>query len=89
MSRRRANTKLPAPFLQRIVLRDDIMARKSGYPYDFPWLDSDAFELRFTTPVTILIGENGTGKSTLVEAIAALSGDLPPVGPSVITRVCG
>ena len=50
------------------------MVRKSGYPYDLPWLDRDAFELRFTTPVTILIGENGTGKSTLVEAIAALSG---------------
>ncbi|WP_425074716.1 AAA family ATPase [Sagittula sp. S175] len=50
------------------------MARKSGYPYDLPWLDRKAFELRFTTPVTILIGENGTGKSTLVEAVAALSG---------------
>lgn len=27
-------------------------------------------ELRFPTPVTILSGENGTGKSTLIEAIA-------------------
>ncbi|WP_242623193.1 AMP-binding protein [Pseudonocardia sediminis] len=26
--------------------------------------------LRFTTPVTVLVGENGAGKSTLVEAIA-------------------
>ena len=74
MSRRRANTKLPAPFLKRIVLRDDVMADKSGYPFDLPWLQNDGFELRFSTPVTILIGENGTGKSTLVEAIAALSG---------------
>ncbi len=74
MSRRRPITKLPAPFLQRIVLRDDVIEGKSGYPYDLPWLDREGFELRFTTPVTILVGENGTGKSTLVEAIAALSG---------------
>lgn len=74
MSRRRRATRLPAPFLQRIVLREDVMGGKSGYPYDLPWLDCEAFELRFTTPVTILVGENGTGKSTLVEAIAALSG---------------
>ncbi len=60
--------------MQRIVLKDDVTECKSGYPYDLRWLDRDAFELRFTSPVTILIGEDGTGKSTLVEAIAALSG---------------
>ncbi len=74
MSRRRANTKLPAPFLQHIVLRDDVLERKSGDPCDLPWLDQDVFELRFTTPVTFLVSENDIGKSTLVEAIAALSG---------------
>lgn len=31
-------------------------------------------ELSFTKPVTFLIGENGTGKSTLLEAIAVASG---------------
>ncbi|MGL4239207.1 AAA family ATPase [Tabrizicola sp.] len=30
--------------------------------------------MEFTTPVTIIIGENGTGKSTLIEAIAAFAG---------------
>lgn len=74
MSRRRAPTKLPAPFLQRLVVREDVMAEKSGYPFDLPWLREGGFELQFSTPVTILVGENGTGKSTLVEAIAALSG---------------
>lgn len=50
------------------------MAEKTGYPYDLPWLQSEDFEICFTTPVTIIVGENGTGKSTLIEAIAALSG---------------
>lgn len=50
------------------------MAEKTGYPFDLPWLQDENFELRFTTPVTIIIGENGTGKSTLIEAIAALCG---------------
>lgn len=74
MSRRRSPTKLPAPFLKRIVVREDVMVEKSGYPFDLPWLRQGGFELLFSTPVTVLVGENGAGKSTLMEAIAALSG---------------
>lgn len=74
MSRRKSGTKLPAPYLQRLIVLNDKMAEKSGYPFDLPWLIDKDFELRFTTPVTIIVGENGTGKSTLIEAIAALSG---------------
>ncbi|WP_242494358.1 AAA family ATPase [Loktanella sp. IMCC34160] len=43
------------------------------YPFTLPWLDPD-FELLFEQPVTIIVGENGSGKSTVLEAIAALSG---------------
>ena len=43
------------------------------YPFNLPWLDGD-FVLDFSTPVTIIVGENGTGKSTLIEAVAALCG---------------
>jgi predicted ATPase len=57
-----------------LVLLGDKLAEKSGYPFNLPWLIDQDFELRFTTPVTIIVGENGTGKSTLIEAIAALSG---------------
>jgi predicted ATPase len=32
------------------------------------------FELEFEKPITIIIGENGTGKSTLLEGIARLAG---------------
>jgi len=65
---------MPAPFLQRLTLLDEVMSKNAGYPFNLPWLEVDDFELLFTTPVTIIIGENGTGKSTLIEAIAALSG---------------
>lgn len=74
MARNNKDTKLPAPFLQRLALREDRMKGKQGYPFDIPWLQHPDFELRFTKPVTIIVGENGTGKSTFVEAIAALSG---------------
>ncbi len=73
MARRNRKTNLPSPFLQRLTVREDVFAEQSGYPFDLPWLDAD-FELSFTTPVTIVVGENGTGKSTLIVAIAALSG---------------
>lgn len=66
-------TRLPAPFLRRISLLVDRIPGRDRYPFNLPWLSGD-FELDFTTPVTIITGENGTGKSTLVEAIAALSG---------------
>lgn len=74
MARRKSETTLPSPFLQRLALVDDLAAAQTGYPFNLPWLRKGAFELEFTTPVTIIVGENGTGKSTLIEAIAALSG---------------
>ena len=38
------------------------------------------FTLEFTRPVTIFAGENGTGKSTLLEAIAQQCGFNPQGG---------
>ena len=71
MARRTRDTRLPAPFLKRLTLLEG--DRPAEYPFDLPWLTGD-FELTFQQPVTIFMGENGTGKSTLLEAIAALSG---------------
>lgn len=74
MARKSRDTKLPAPFLKRILCRPESIAQHSGYPFDLPWLNEGDFDFAFTTPVTILVGENGTGKSTLIEAVAALAG---------------
>lgn len=74
VARKKPNTNLPAPFLKRLTVLADRLDGRSEYPFNIPWLDAEEFELRFTSPVTIIVGENGTGKSTLIEAIAALSG---------------
>lgn len=45
------------------------------YPFNIP-LFKKFNELEFKTPVTIFVGENGTGKSTLIEGIAATVGSI-------------
>ena len=39
------------------------------FPFSLPVLQK-LEELRFESPVTLLVGENGTGKSTLLEGLA-------------------
>jgi predicted ATPase len=63
-------------FLQRVYRRPDADLRDDEFPGTLPFVRT--FDLRFEAPVTILVGENGSGKSTVVEALAALSG--LPVG---------
>lgn len=74
MAKRHKGTGLPAPFLTRISLRDGAPNPDDGYPFNVPWLRDSNFEIEFTTPVTIIVGDNGTGKSTLIEALAAVAG---------------
>jgi predicted ATPase len=45
----------------------------AAYPFCLPFLRKD-FELGFDRAITIIVGENGTGKSTLLEGIAVLAG---------------
>jgi len=66
-------TRLPVPYLRTVRLLSEGLPDGRPYPFDLPWLHDD-FELEFIQPVTIIIGENGTGKSTLIEALAALAG---------------
>src|SRR6202047_235245 len=72
-SRRNRTINMPAPYLRRIWLEPSRIADRAAYPFCLPFLD-DEFELSFDRPIAIIVGENGTGKSTLLEGIAVLSG---------------
>lgn len=58
-----------APYLDRVFLKDGA-ARPDEYPFHLPLIRT--LDIAFTSPVTFFVGENGTGKSTVIEAIAAL-----------------
>src|ERR1700761_6880645 len=49
------------------------------YPFSLPFFKK-ADQLKIHPNVTFLVGENGTGKSTLLEAIAVASGFNPEGG---------
>jgi predicted ATPase len=51
-----------------------------SYPFSIPALNGGDVQLEFRQPVTFFVGENGTGKSTLLEAIAIGSGFNPSGG---------
>src|ERR1700726_2068974 len=72
-SRRNRTINMPAPYLRRIWLDPSRIEDRKVYPFCLPFL-LDAFELDFDRPITIIVGENGTGKSTLLEGIAVLAG---------------
>src|SRR6476620_7692618 len=72
-SRRNKPINLPAPYLKRIWLEPSRIASREAYPFCLPLLRDD-FELSFDKAITIIVGENGTGKSTLLEGIAVLAG---------------
>ncbi len=55
------------------MIKRDKTKKRDGYPFNLPWLNEN-FELSFRVPITIIVGENGTGKSTLLEGIAAVAG---------------
>ena len=72
-SRRNRPINLPAPYLKRIWLEPSRITDREAYPFCLPLLRDD-FELSFDKAITIIVGENGTGKSTLLEGIAVLAG---------------
>ncbi|WP_024518849.1 AAA family ATPase [Bradyrhizobium sp. Tv2a-2] len=70
---KRREIRMPAPYLKRIWLDPARIPDPDAYPFCLPFLAGD-FELHFERAITIIVGENGTGKSTLLEGIAALAG---------------
>jgi predicted ATPase len=73
MARRNKPINLPAPYLRRVWLESERVTNPEAYPFCLPFL-LNGFELGFDQAITIIVGENGTGKSTLLEGIAALAG---------------
>jgi predicted ATPase len=73
MARRNKPINLPAPYLKRVWLEPSRITDREAYPFCLPLLRDD-FELSFDRAITIIVGENGTGKSTLLEGIAVLAG---------------
>ena len=72
-SRRNRTIDMPAPYLRRIWLDPSRIGDRAAYPFCLPFL-RDEFDLNFDRSITIIAGENGTGKSTLLEGIAVLAG---------------
>lgn len=68
----RGTTRLKAPYLKSVRL----IAEKAGagWPFDLPILADPDFAITLDRPVTFFVGENGSGKSTILEAIAAQCG---------------
>ena len=73
MAGRKRDIRLPAPYLRKVVLDQSLVPDNTAYPYCLP-LFKNGFEQVFDNPITIIAGENGVGKSTLLEGIAALAG---------------
>src|SRR5580692_10098710 len=72
-SRQNRTINLPAPYLKRIWLEPTLIPDRDAYPFCLPFLHDD-FSLSFDRAITIIVGENGTGKSTLLEGLAVMAG---------------
>jgi len=85
MAQRVALSNRPAPgsghFLQAVLLRADGVPSWRDYPFHLPAVQAlRRRPLELAPDVTIFVGENGTGKSTLLEGIAVAWGFNPEGG---------
>ncbi len=60
-----------------------IPAKEHGFPFQLPFVKAFS-TLEFTSPITFLVGENGSGKSTFLETIACASGSVTIGSQSVL-----
>jgi predicted ATPase len=65
--------KSRAPFISSITLKRDKVPSFKEYPFSIPAI-RNLRELSLQEAVTFFVGENGTGKSTLLEAVAMACG---------------
>jgi predicted ATPase len=67
------------PYLLEISIRESDSRNLDTYPFNIPAV-ANLQKLSFHPDVTFIIGENGTGKSTIIEAIAIAMGFGPEGG---------
>ena len=60
-------------YLTKVTLYPDHYPTDRFYPFNIPTLRGTS-ELTFKSPVTFFVGENGTGKSTLLKALCQKCG---------------
>ncbi len=63
----------PFPYLQSVRVRDDAKQDADTYPFSLAPVQQIE-RIKFHENVTFLVGENGSGKSTILEALALASG---------------
>lgn len=62
------------PFLKRAWLDRSRVCDFEHYPFCLPLIKDSEFDIIFDRSITILVGENGSGKSTILEGLAGLAG---------------
>jgi predicted ATPase len=67
------STRLRAPYLKKVSMMPERVDR-DVFPFNRLKFLIDEFEMNFDRPITIFVGENGSGKSTVLEGIASLAG---------------
>lgn len=63
----------PCPMLDTVKVHFTDAIDWQQYPFCLPFI-KNLTDIHFTTPVTFFVGENGTGKSTVLETIALKAG---------------
>lgn len=67
------------PYLQRVAIRPDAVLDFDAYPFNIAAV-REIESIKFHPDVTFFVGENGSGKSTVLEAIALALGHGPEGG---------
>lgn len=63
-------------YLRKVEINSDGFPTQRCYPFNIPII-GEPVELAFTKPITFFVGENGSGKSTVLDAIARKCGVQP------------
>jgi len=64
---------IKTPFLKEVFI-ENFDFDSNVYPFNIPFVKNNNLHFRINRPVIILVGDNGTGKSTILESIAKKCG---------------